>query len=43
MNSTASFCKTSVSEMTATIGISVLLGEHLEIFVLNKYQIKLPK
>ena len=32
------FCKTSVSEMTAKIRISVLLGEILDIFVSKKYQ-----
>ena len=34
--STASFCKTSVSDMTAKIGILGLLAKNVEMFVLKK-------
>ena len=41
--STTNLCKNSVSEMTVKIGISVLLGEILEMFVLKRYQTEQKK
>ena len=39
--STASFCAKSVAEMTAKLGIWVLLANKMEIFLLKKGQNKL--